>query len=246
MSTKSVESSGGQNLAQWLLNKKTWTTHFLIVTLISVAGLVYLGQQTYSGAPPLVDYVSADTGEVFLSQKQIERGKEVFHLRGLMGYGSFWGDGGDRGPDFTADALHRTVVSMREYYTREMLAQTGAAALTEYERDAIGQRVMREMRNNTYDEAAGTITLNAAQMNAFEELNVHYTRMFTDPTYKDRMEPINQVNGEENIRAVTGFFFWGGWVSAANRPGETTATRTTGPMTRMWATSPRRPPSSGA
>ena len=64
MSTKSVESSGGQNLAQWLLNKKNWTTHFLIVTLISVAGLVYLGQQTYSGAPPLVDYVSADTGEV--------------------------------------------------------------------------------------------------------------------------------------------------------------------------------------
>ena len=66
MSTKSVESSGGQNLAQWLLNKKTWTTHFLIVAAISVAGLVYLGQQTYSGAPPLVDYVSADTGEVFL------------------------------------------------------------------------------------------------------------------------------------------------------------------------------------
>ena len=221
MSTKSVESSGGQNLAQWLLNKKTWTTHFLIVALISVAGLVYLGQQTYSGAPPLVNYVSADTGEVVLSQQQIERGKEVFHLRGLMGYGSFWGDGGDRGPDFTADALHRTSVSMREYYTKEMLASTGAAALTEYERDAIGQRVMRELRNNTYNEAAGTITLNAAQINAFEDLNVHYTRMFTDPTYKEHMDPINQVNGTENLRALTGFFYWGGWVSAANRPGET-------------------------
>lgn len=221
MSTKSVESSGGQNLAQWLLNKKTWTTHFLIVAAISVAGLVYLGQQTYSGSPPLVDYVSADTGEVVLSQKEIERGKEVFHLRGLMGYGSFWGDGGDRGPDFTADALHRTAVSMREYYTKEMLASTGAAALTEYERDAIGQRVMRELRNNTYNEAAGTITLNAAQINAFKDLNVHYTRMFTDPTYKEHMDPINQVNGAENLRALTGFFFWGGWVSVANRPGET-------------------------
>jgi nitric oxide reductase subunit B len=28
------------------------------------------------------------------------------------------------------------------------------------------------------------------------------------------------VEGEENIRALTAFFFWGGWVAAANRPGE--------------------------
>ena len=50
----------------------------------------------------------------------VSRGKEVFHLKGLMSWGSFWGDGADRGPDFTAEALHRTGVSMRKYYEDEL------------------------------------------------------------------------------------------------------------------------------
>jgi len=220
MNTKTMTNSGErENLAMWLLNKKNWLTHALIVALISVVGLVYLGQQTYSGAPPLVDYVTAD-GQVFLTQKDIERGKEVFHLRGLMGYGSFWGDGADRGPDFSADALHRTVLAMREYYTNEVKQQNGVSELTDFEKDAVAQRVIRELHNNTYDEKAGHIVINPAQIYAFEQLYTHYTRMFTDPTYKDRMDPVNQVSGAENLRALTGFFFWGGWVAAANRPGE--------------------------
>ena len=84
-----------------------------------------------------------------------------------------------------------------------------------------GQRIIRELHTNTYDEAAGHIVLNEAQIYAVDELNTHYTRMFTDATYPDRMDPQNQVSGEDNLRAVTAFFFWGGWVSAANRPGET-------------------------
>ncbi len=210
-------SAGQSNLAMWLLNKKNWFTHFLIVAAISVAGLVFLGRETYTGAPPLVDYVT-QTGETFITEQQIKRGKEIFHLRGLMAYGAFWGDGADRGPDFTAEALHRTVVSMRAYYEQELIDR--GQEITGYEKDAIAQRVIRELHNNTYDEAAGTIVLNPAQIQAFEELNVHYTRMFTDPTYKDRMDPVNQVSGEENLRALTAFFYWGGWVAAANRPGK--------------------------
>jgi nitric oxide reductase subunit B len=219
MNTKSVASPGPNNLAMWLLNKKNWFLQFLIVSAISVAGLVYLGQQTYSGAPPLVDYVSAETGEVVMSETQIKRGKEIFHLRGLMGYGSFWGDGADRGPDFSADALRRMSVSMREYYTNELKAQNGRD-LTAFEQDAVNQRVIRELRTNTYDEKARTITINAAHIYAFEELVKHYTRMFTDPTYEHRMDPVNQVSGAENLRALSAYFFWGGWVCVANRPGE--------------------------
>lgn len=219
MNTTSVASSGTSNLALWLLDKKNWFTHFLIVSVISIGGLVYLGQQTYSGSPPLVNFVSP-SGQTVITADEIKRGKEIFHLRGLMNYGSFWGDGAERGPDFTADALHRTVVSMRTYYQNELMARTGVSSLTEYENDAIGQRVIRELHNNTYNEQAGTIVLNDAQLHALKDLNTHYTRMFTDPTYKDKMDPQNQVSGEDNLRAVTAFFFWGGWVSAANRPGE--------------------------
>ncbi len=220
MSANTIESSGKEsNLALWLLNKKNWVTHFLIVTVISLAGLVYLGQQTYSGAPPLVDYVDSK-GQVVISEAEIKKGKELFLLRGLMAYGSFWGDGAERGPDFTAEALHRTVVSMRAYYEAEMKARTGVQELTGYEQDAIAQRVIRELKNNTYSPEAGRIVLNDAQIFAFNELLTHYTRMFTDPTYKDRMEPVNQLSGAENLRAVSSFFYWGGWVSVAQRPGK--------------------------
>ena len=220
MSTKAANvSTGDSNLAMWLLNKKNWFTHFLIVAIISIAGLVYLGRETYVGAPPLANFVTSN-GQVLMTTEQLARGKEIFHLRGLMLYGSFWGDGAERGPDFTADAMHRTGASMRSYYEEETKRRTGAESLTGYEKDAIAQRVLREMHNNTYNAEAGTIVLNDAQVFAFDELLQHYTRMFTDPTYPDRMDPINQVSGEQNLRDLTTFFYWGGWVSAANRPGE--------------------------
>jgi nitric oxide reductase subunit B len=203
----------------WLLNKKNWFTHFLIVAAISIAGLVYLGRETYNGAPPLVNFVS-ESGNTVVTEEAIKRGKELFHLRGLMGYGSFWGDGADRGPDFSADALHRTVLAMRSYYEEQIKTRTGVASLTPYEKDAVAQRVIRELHSNTYDERAGQVVLNDAQIYAVAQLNTHYARMFTDPTYPDRMDPQNQISGAENLRAVTAFFFWGGWVAAANRPGE--------------------------
>ncbi len=45
-------------------------------------------------------------GRTISTADVINRGEEVFHLRGLMQYGSFLGDGAERGPDYTAKALH--------------------------------------------------------------------------------------------------------------------------------------------
>src|SRR3989304_3055437 len=104
-------SKGRRTFGHILLIKKYWWLHALIVGVISVTGLIALGVWTYSSAPPLVDYVSSSTGETVIPQWQIQRGKQVFHLKGLMTYGSFWGDGGERGPDYTAEALHHTYVS---------------------------------------------------------------------------------------------------------------------------------------
>ncbi len=212
MSVKSNEPSSNRNLAVILLNKKYWLGYFLIVTVISVTGLIYLGGATYIGSPPRVDFTSS-TGETVISRKQIKRGEEVFHLRGLMSYGSFWGDGAERGPDFTADALHRTTVSMRAFYEKKL------KNLTQYDKDAIAARVRREVHTNTWDEEVGFIRINTAQIQAFQELNGHYTRMFTDPNYPEFFQS-GYITDPEDIRALTAFFYWGGWVSAANRPGE--------------------------
>ena len=132
-----------------------------------------------------------------------------------MGYGSFWGDGAERGPDFTADALHRTVVSMRSFYEGGM-----GGAVTQYDKDAIAARVRREIHTNTWDENAGHILINDAQIQAFEDLVVHYTAMFNDPDYAEAFEPAGYISDPDDLRDLTAFFFWGGWVSGANRPGQ--------------------------
>ena len=181
-----MSDSSQQNLALWLVNKKNWLTHFLIVAGISIAGLIYLGGATYTGAPPLVDYVSS-TGQTVITQAQIKRGQELFHIRGLMSYGSFWGDGAERGPDFTADALHRTVMGMRSFYINELEQRAGS--LSEYDADAVASRVIKEVHNNTFDEEAGIITISAARISAFEEVVEHYTKMFNDPTYEEAFSP---------------------------------------------------------
>ncbi len=189
--------------------------HFLFVAAISVAGLIYLGNVTYTGAPPQVSFTSSD-GRAVISRQEIKQGERVFHLRGLMSYGSFWGDGAERGPDFTADALHRTVVAMTTFYEKEVADNQ---ALTQYDKDAIAARVKREVHTNTWDKEADIIRINAAQAYAFQVLNDHYTKMFTDPSYPEFFMD-GYITEPEDIRSLTAFFFWGGWVAAADRPGE--------------------------
>ena len=95
MSPNPNEAASQKNertFAQVLLIKKYWWLHAAIVTAISVIGLIALGVWTYSGAPPLVNYVDS-TGKVVIPEYEMNRGKQVFHLKGLMLYGSFWGDG---------------------------------------------------------------------------------------------------------------------------------------------------------
>ncbi len=206
----------GKSSAQVLIDKSTWWLHFLVVAGVSTAGLVALGVWTYAGAPPLADFVSP-SGQTVLARVEIERGKELFHLRGLMAWGSFWGDGAERGPDFTADALHRTVLSMRGFYESELSKQR---PVTQADRDAITVRVKREVHSNGWDATAGVIRLNDAQTQAIDELTEHYRRMFTDATYAEAFPKTDLISDAKDIRALSAFAFWGGWVAAADRPGE--------------------------
>jgi len=205
-----------KSMAQILLTKQYWWIHCSIVTLICVVGLLYLGQQTYSGSPPRVDY-NLSNGQTIIEHETIKRGEELFHLRGLMNYGSFWGDGAERGPDFSADALHRTIVGMKAFYENELRAR--GATVTQYDLDAIATRVKREVRFNTWNEEAEHVILTDAHAYAFDELKQHYTRMFSDPEYLEYYQK-GIITEEADIEAVTAFFFWGGWVASTNRPGE--------------------------
>jgi nitric oxide reductase subunit B len=195
-----------------LLNKRYWFVHFWIVSLISVFGLWYLGDATYESAPPLTDFKINES--VVFSKQQIQHGEEIFHLRGLMNYGSFWGDGAERGPDFTAEALHLTMVNMRAFYESKIPKPTQA------DRDAIAARVKRELHQNTWDAKADVITMNEAQVFAYSKVVEHYTRMFTDSKYPGAFYPNNYISDPQQLRDLASFFYWGGWVASTNRPGQ--------------------------
>lgn len=203
-------------LASALLNKKYWFAHFWLVSIMCVLGLVYMGDKTYEGAPPLGDYVN-EQDEVVISLEQIKAGERVFHLRGLMNYGSFWGDGAGRGPDFTAETLHITAVEMQAYYEAQWIAEKGS--LSEDEKVTVGARVEREIRTNRWVESTNRIGLSEGQIAAFEKVNEHYTRVFTDPTYSEAFRPNNYITDPDELRNLSAFAFWGAWVSAAERPG---------------------------
>jgi nitric oxide reductase subunit B len=207
-------ASNQTNIAQILLNKKYWMIHFLFVTIISVAGLIYLGGATYSGAPPLANFVSAQN-ETIISEQEIHRGQEVFLRRGLMNYGTFWGDGSERGPDFTSDSLHQKFLAMREFYEK----QSSSEMLSQNDKDSIGLRVKRELRTNGWNEEGRKILINEAQIYAYQYVKNHYSKVFGDPNYKDYIR-LGHVLTSNEVANFSAFVFWGAWAAVTNRPGE--------------------------
>jgi nitric oxide reductase subunit B len=203
------------NLATILLDKRYWMLHFLFVALVSAGGLVYLTDATYDGAPPLVEMVT-QAGEVVIPSDSIHQGQALFLQRGLMNQGTFWGDGSERGPDFTADALRQMRLSMIEFYSKNSNYSLTDAAST----DAIIQaKVKSEIRENRYDSLAEQIFLNDAQVYAFERVVHHYLQLFKNPEYPEYLR-IGQKFSDEEIQKLAAFFYWGAWVTVADRPGE--------------------------
>jgi nitric oxide dismutase len=71
----------------------------------SVAGVMMIGIHTYTEAPPVASFVTSKNETIF-SNEEILKGQAIFEKYALMEYGSMFGDGANRGPDFTAEALH--------------------------------------------------------------------------------------------------------------------------------------------
>ncbi len=144
-----------------------------------------------------------------VSAAAITRGQIVFLKYGLMNHGSMFGDGAGRGPDFTADALHAMALAMRDYHaSREGVDAAGAQA-----------RVQAEIRHNRFDPASNRATVGAAQAYAARELERRYAAMFRGEG-TEAFHPAGYISDAAELRDLAAFFFWGGWVCGATRPGQ--------------------------
>ncbi|MFQ5505749.1 MAG: nitric-oxide reductase, partial [Planctomycetota bacterium] len=206
------------NLIKWIDKRKHWWKVFVLIFAVSVTVVGYIGVKTYEYAPPIADFKDPK-GRLVFNARSITDGQQVFFRYGLMDYGSFLGDGGLRGPDFTAEALNLTARWVGEHHDRAWRDRMADGGLR---RSFVRALVQQELKENRYDRATNTVTLSAAQAEAFERLVRYYGEKFGkggELAGAEAFEPANYISDEKEVRDLSAFFFWGGWLCAAKREG---------------------------
>lgn len=206
-----------RSFIEYLLNPKNWWLPLMVIFTISITGVFMMGLHTYTEAPPIPDFVTADGNTVY-SKKDIQNGQMVFQKYALMEYGSMFGDGAYRGPDYSAEALHYTAAFMKEFYQR--LNNSDEGDDEEIKKLGISEKVKNEIKSNKYDAATNTVLLSDGQSYAAQELGNYYQQVFFDPQHKQAFLPSGYIIEADEIHHLSAFFFWGGWVCGVERPGE--------------------------
>lgn len=204
-----------KSFINYLLNPKNWWLPLLIIFIISIAGVMMIAVHTYTEAPPIASYVSSKNETVF-SREDVLEGQAVFQKYALMEYGSMFGDGANRGPDYTAEALHYVSQYMNDYYR----SQTTSGANDDLIKKGMTEQVKAEIKTNRYSKENNSVALTDAQTFAANELVKFYSQKFTDPNFPGAFKPAKYITDENEIRSLTAFFFWGAWVCGVERPGE--------------------------
>lgn len=221
------------NIFKWVDQRKYWWRVFAVIFVVSISVVGFVGVNTYTYAPPIVNFVDED-GRVIAKAGDIIKGQKVFQRYGLMDYGSFLGDGGLRGPDYTAEALQMTARSMLDYKQHELASQIPDSDMR---RQLAESMMQNRLKQNGYDteyysrqgvpeapgsQASGAIVLAPSQVYAFEQLVNYYDEVFGrggELAGSEQFQHGDYITDTDQIRHLTSFFFWGAWFSAAERPG---------------------------
>lgn len=209
--------TGSSKSISYLMNTKNWWQPLLFILIISVAGVGLIGYQTYVDAPPMTGFKTT-SGEILMDKTTIERGQIVFHKYALMEYGSYFGDGAQRGPDFTAEALHLVTVYMLEHYVETFKKENGREA-SDMEKKIIGDNIKTELKANHYDESENIVVLSNAEAYALGKLKQYYTDLFIDNNHEGTFPPKDYITDRNETADLASFFFWGAWVCVTERPG---------------------------
>lgn len=198
--------------------KKLWII-FIAIFVLSFAVLGWVGTEIFRQAPPIPRAVVTTDGTVLLKEGEISNGQNVWQAMGGMQVGSIWGHGSYVAPDWTADYLHRESLFILDEFSKKDFS-TNYSSLSSEQQAAVRQRLQNMVRQNTYNEATGTITLDPLRARAFEENLKHYAGIFTNGSKEYAIQK-NAQSDPAKLRELNAFFFWTAWASAANRPDNT-------------------------
>jgi nitric oxide reductase subunit B len=225
--------------------RKLWTVLALLL-IASFGVLLWMGADISRNAPPMPERVVSSTGKVLYTRADIEKGRQVWQSMGGMQLGSIWGHGGYVAPDWSADWLHREATAILDGWARNEDRVESYSALSEERKAALRGRLESRLRRNTYDAAAGTVTVDADRAEAIGTVAAHFDRVFgNDPSAEALREAYAMKNDTvpdaEHRRAMTGFFWWTSWAAMTERPGSQIT------YTNNWPSEPligNRPPAS--
>ena len=157
--------------------RRLWTI-LGISMFVMFSVLLYFGRQIYHQAPPIPETVEVTGGEVLFTGEDILQGQHVWQSMGGMQQGSIWGHGSYVAPDWSADWLHREALAMLNILAVER--QSDYRQLDSDAQESLKIPLRAELRNNTYDESTGTLTVSSRRARAIGEVKAHYVGLFGD------------------------------------------------------------------
>lgn len=212
----------------FIMDPRKWWIPLIIIFTVSITGVAVIGYETYYEAPPIPDYIS-ESGDTLFSNRQILEGQAAFQRLALMDYGSMFGDGANRGPDFTAQALHQVAVSLHNYYGNQ-------PDLSKLAFLGVKEHVKRELKENEYERTTNSVRITEGLEYAGQQLVTFYEDYFK----KQSSLPAGYISDQE-IKDVTAFFFWGAWVCSTERPGESYSYTHNWPYDKQVGNTPETP-----
>ncbi|MEY4543974.1 MAG: hypothetical protein RL685_169 [Pseudomonadota bacterium] len=198
--------------------RKYWLG-FVLVLLASFSVLGFTGVRIYQQAPPIPDRVVTSTGREVIGIGEISAGQNIWQAAGGMEMGSVWGHGSYVAPDWTADYLHRESLFLLEHWAGAEHGRPYAQLSTE-QQAALIARSSERAKQNRYDSATRTLTVDAERGDAFDAIAAHYADVFLQGRAEYAIRK-GTLSDAADARRAAAFFFWSAWAAAANRPGDT-------------------------
>jgi nitric oxide reductase subunit B len=196
--------------------KKLWIALALVI-VISFAVLGGVGIRVLNNAPPIPTQVVTSSGRVLFAGATVQDGQNAWQSIGGQEVGTIWGHGAYVAPDWSADWIHRECMFILDRWA----VRSGTAnyqALGPEEQAGLQARLKLIMRTNTYDASTGVITLDPVRAEAFDELEHHYSDIFSNGR-SDYAIPRGALTDPAKLHQMSTFFWWTAWAASTNRPG---------------------------
>lgn len=207
--------------------KKLWWT-LIAILIVTFTLLGYLGGEIYRSAPPVPERVISSDHAVEFKKANILAGQSHWQSIGGMQVGSIWGHGAYQAPDWTADWLHRELVTWLNLAAQD-IHHTNYQALDAVQQAGLREMLKQEYRSNRLD-TQGTLTLTPRRAEAMQQTAAYYETLFSDDASlkKTRIAYAmkdNTLPGAEARQQLAYFFFWTAWAASTERaPGGVTYT----------------------